>query len=348
MPIPLIHCTDIYHPHADPDDHWDLATAYALTKAGHADLRAVIFDDRQNERLKDLPSAGDPAIQAVAQMNHITGLAVPGVAGSPVSLRDIADDQSDLDVTDRAAADLILRVLEDAAEPVSITIVGSARDVAIAGNRAPELFEKKCRGIYPVIGTGTTDPDKGANSDHNLLLDTPAFRALFEIPCPVYWTPCVETFIPGKWIIDPQQYSCCWLFRQDEILPHLSPRVQNYFLYALTPEADNRWQRYLAREVDGEKLAKVGEQPRHMWSTAPLMHAAGMSVRNDGTMIPLEQANGDAVFGYERVRVQTFEKGIESWALAADAKNRFIFENKDLAQYPLAMTQALKQLLCGL
>ena len=27
---PVIHATDLYHFHCDPDDHWDLATIYAL------------------------------------------------------------------------------------------------------------------------------------------------------------------------------------------------------------------------------------------------------------------------------------------------------------------------------
>ena len=29
-----IHITDIFHPHGDPDDHYDLALAFALHKAG--------------------------------------------------------------------------------------------------------------------------------------------------------------------------------------------------------------------------------------------------------------------------------------------------------------------------
>ena len=32
--IPMIHATDLYHIHCDPDDHWDLATVYALAYSG--------------------------------------------------------------------------------------------------------------------------------------------------------------------------------------------------------------------------------------------------------------------------------------------------------------------------
>lgn len=30
MPVPLIHQTDLFRPHFDPDDHWDLACVFAL------------------------------------------------------------------------------------------------------------------------------------------------------------------------------------------------------------------------------------------------------------------------------------------------------------------------------
>ena len=38
MPVPVIHQTDIFHHHADPDDHWDLACQYALSYLDHTDL----------------------------------------------------------------------------------------------------------------------------------------------------------------------------------------------------------------------------------------------------------------------------------------------------------------------
>src|SRR5258705_13876458 len=31
---PLVHVTDLFRPHDDPDDHWDLATVYALARRG--------------------------------------------------------------------------------------------------------------------------------------------------------------------------------------------------------------------------------------------------------------------------------------------------------------------------
>src|SRR5260221_12501580 len=35
---PLVHVTDLFRPHDDPDNPWDLPTVYALTFRGHLDL----------------------------------------------------------------------------------------------------------------------------------------------------------------------------------------------------------------------------------------------------------------------------------------------------------------------
>src|SRR5579872_7145237 len=42
--VPLIHCTDLFHPPGDPDDHVDLATVFALPPF---DVRAIILDQGQ-------------------------------------------------------------------------------------------------------------------------------------------------------------------------------------------------------------------------------------------------------------------------------------------------------------
>ena len=76
-PVPMIHATDLFRPHNDPDDHWDLACVYALAARNLVDLRAVMIDYPQPER------GNDPDVLAVAQMNHLTGLAAPIMVGSP-------------------------------------------------------------------------------------------------------------------------------------------------------------------------------------------------------------------------------------------------------------------------
>ena len=57
----FIHQTDLFHPHGDPDDHWDLATVFALAGQGQLNLRGIVIDYPPPHR------AGDPATLAVAQ-----------------------------------------------------------------------------------------------------------------------------------------------------------------------------------------------------------------------------------------------------------------------------------------
>lgn len=39
-----IHMTDIFHPHGDPDDHYDLALVFALHKAGLLNVERILMD----------------------------------------------------------------------------------------------------------------------------------------------------------------------------------------------------------------------------------------------------------------------------------------------------------------
>ena len=50
---PMIHAADLYHYHCDPDDHWDLASIYALAYAGLAEN-----GDLTNEVFIQLDGAG--------------------------------------------------------------------------------------------------------------------------------------------------------------------------------------------------------------------------------------------------------------------------------------------------
>ena len=44
--IPVIYCSDLFHPHDDPDDHFDLACMYAIPEF---DIKAVILDQGKKQ-----------------------------------------------------------------------------------------------------------------------------------------------------------------------------------------------------------------------------------------------------------------------------------------------------------
>lgn len=223
----FIHQTDIFHPHGDPDDHWDLASVYALASKGKLDLGGVMFDYPPPNRV------GDPALLAMAQLGHLTGITgIPFAIGSMSPMRHRRDVQDDLDPRNRAAAEWLCRILENASEPVAINIVGSCTDVALAGLLRPDLFQEKCSAVY--LNAGAAHPGVEGELEYNVRLNPSSYAAIFDLPCPVYWCPCWhqtemrEVGANGTW----------FSFVQEEIFTCLSEPLCNFFLYMLSRSSD--------------------------------------------------------------------------------------------------------------
>jgi len=336
--IPVIHVTDLHRPHVDPDDHWDLACVFALAHAGDIDLKAVVIDYPPAKR-----ESCNPDIAAVAQMNRITGLSVPVVAGSPYPMKSRNDVQPQASSPDHHGVRTILEVLWKAERPVVIHITGCCRDVALAGRKAPALFADKCAGVYLNAGTGIS----GGRLEYNVALGKAAYAAIFDLPCPLYWMPCFEGDVPED---KPEQrgFGTHYVFHQAEILPDLSPRTQNFFLSMFERRTDHNWLRYLRQEPDSELLAEFSAKDRHMWCTAGFLHAAGYTVGPDGAIRQRSKAGDRSVCAFEGVSVTCGDDGVTTWRPEPNSRNRFIFHVRDAQNYPTAMTKAMKSLLTKL
>lgn len=343
MAVPMLHQTDLFHPHADPDDHWDLACIYALAYGGEIELKGILIDFAPEMR----EGPGDPDMFAVCQMNAITGLTVPAAVGTakPMSARD--DTQADAPEAALAGANLVLNTLRDARDPVIINIVGSCRDVALAGKRAPALFSEKCAGIYLNAGTGSPIRERAAHYEYNVSLNASAYAAIFDLPCPIYWMPCFEEMTAAE-ERRVMEFGTFYKFRQDAILPYLSPQVENYFLYMLDRSPDFHWLRYLHRPVTPELLAEYGALYRNMWCTGGFLHAVGKTVQADGNIVALGQAAANPVFSFDPIQVTCDDRGVTTWQMGEQAPPRFIFHVRDMDRYEPAMTQAMKTLLSSL
>ena len=142
--IPVIYSTDLLHPHDDPDDHYDLATLFALPEL---DVRGIVLDlgERQQQRM------GRPPVE---QILHLAGRRVPYVMGinRPLSTRD--DRAADVPQEFQGGIELILSTLRESKEKVVLFTTGSLRDVAAAFNREPELLRAKVRALYFNAGNG--------------------------------------------------------------------------------------------------------------------------------------------------------------------------------------------------
>jgi hypothetical protein len=340
MSRPVFHQTDIFHPHADPDDHWDLACNYALAKRGDIELQGIMIDYP--------PWAGDPALAAVAQLNFITGLAVPVVVGSSQSMSSRTDAQPGVDPATHGAANFLLNVLRQSAEPVVINIVGSCRDIALAGLKDPGLFEQKCAAIYLNAGTGSPKKEKAAEIEYNVQRNPASYVAIFDLPCPVYWMPCWDEVALTVAERKVMEWGTHYRFKQSDILEQLSPVMQNYFIYALERSSNQNWLRCLLEPVDAVLLQKYGALERSMWSTASFLHGAGYTVDTAGNIVARAAAGGNAVFRFEPVSITCEDSGITTWKLDAGSTRRFKFHVLELEKYQQAMTTAMRSLLSGL
>ena len=346
--VPMIHATDLFRPPDDPDDHWDLASVYALAYRGLVELKAILIDHPVRRH------GNDPDVLAVAQMNYLTGLCVPCAVGPSKRFSSRKDKLADSAPAEVAAIDFLLSLLRDAKGPVLINITGSCRTVAAAGNRDPELFAKKCAAIYLNAGVGSPDPAKAAQREYNVGLDPLAYAAIFDLPCPVYWLPCFEDLgerLPdGGWPV--RQFGSYYRFRHEQIMPHLSDRVANFFTFMYRggrtrkqgwPGA-TRWLQHLSGPRDRDEEARVAKSWRNMWCTAGFLHAAELTVTRAGKLASRDN-QGEAVFEFVPVQVTCSDRGVTTWRLSHRPTNRFILRVRDTASYGSAMTEGLKELL---
>lgn len=269
---PVILVSDLMRPFDDPDDHWDLATAFALAYSGAIDLKGMIIDSPENEAYIERKN---PDVAAVAMLNYITGLHVPVVSGSPYPLKDKADKQEYALIKDMGGVNLIHDILSESREKVRIIITGSSRDVAIALNRFPRLFEDKCSGIYLNAGFGHDDnPYERSRPEWNTKLDMQACHAIFRANCPIYWLPCNVSH---------------YLLLHRDITPLLSENMKKFFTFMYEKRPAENWYQYIQNPLDETMLNSLKDKYRSMFCTIGFLHASVTNKTNHNkaaTLVP--------------------------------------------------------------
>ena len=334
-PLPLLHVTDLFHPHGDPDDHFDLAVTYALARRGHFDLNGVVVDYPPGFR------PGDPAVVAVAQMNRLAGYSVPVAIGTSLRLKSRRDALPDAPPQETAAVRFILAQLRASPRPVALVCVGNAADIVAAALREPDLFREKCAGVYLNSGAANDNPEKPGELEFNVNLDPAAYAAMFDLPCPLYWFPCWHVVERHESGADGSYYR----MPHREALADLSPGAANYFGYMFWRSADPKWLRAMEKPpADAGAWAKILDGQRNMWSTASQLVAAGLTVTKDGAIVPATEAGDKAVFTVTPVEVTCTDEGRTTWTRTDKPTGRWMLRVTDPARYPAAMTKAVAAL----
>lgn len=327
--IPILYSTDLLHPHDDPDDHYDLASLFAMSEL---DVRGIVLDlgDRQVERCGKV---------ALEQMFKITGRRAPWAIGLSKPLKNLNDDACDQPKEFQGGVELILSELQRTREPVIMFTTGSCRDVAAAFNRQPDLLRRKVRALYINIGRGPNE----TQDEWNVKLDRAAYLRLFESGLPLFWCPCFGT----------RGYQTLFVVEQSKVVGSCIPAVQNYFVYCLSKSR--------ADPVDflksGPHALPTG--PRNMWCTAPLLHAAGRQIYecapSEYVALPPEKASGITpsgkaikVFEFEPVRAELRGTASDPFVTHAVADpNARVFRAVH-AEYTTIMASCLQHLLANL
>jgi hypothetical protein len=315
--IPVIYCTDLFHPHEDPDDHFDLASIYALREL---DVKAIVLDQgaRQQRQPGSIP---------VLQINRITGRQVPAAPGLAQPLASPTDKALDQAAEYQGGVGIILKTLRDSSEPVRIAAVGSVRDVVAAFNREPALFRARVDRLLVFIGEAS-DPKF---REYNVGLDPHAYVGLMRSGLPVWWVPC---FDGGLW--QNRGHASFWKASHRDVLKDVSPALTQYFIYALEHERADPLA-FLAQPVDVARRAKLLAGERNFWCTALFSVLAW----------PVSQT-GEDLFGFAPVEVNVGDDATVRYATGPGAQKVMRFEIRDPAHYAAEMTRRTTRLLRSL
>jgi hypothetical protein len=335
--IPVVYCTDLFHPHDDPDDHFDLATLYAIPEL---DLKGIVLDqgEKQLQRPGRIP---------VSQMNRLTGRNVPVAIGLAQRLSSPNDKAVGQQPQFQAGVRLILRALREARAPVMIATVGSVRDVVAAFNREPELFRAKAGKLLVFIGEASNTNFV----EYNVELDPQAYAGLMRSGLPVYWVPC---FDGGLW--QNRGHASFWRAKHEDLLRRAAPALVQYFVYALEKETADPLA-FLSAPVDPARRERLFAGTRSLWCTAIFGVLADRSVARLGDNYASVRRGREAgpsgavpgeVFGFSEVELSITDTGIIHYGQSQAARKVMRFEVRDRANYAQAMSAATADLLAHL
>lgn len=344
-PTPVIHLTDLYCPPEDPDDTLDLATLHALPDV---EIRAVVLDatTRHLRARRDGGAniAREPGLATVLQLQHLTGRCYPVATGPADPLRDETDQCRDRRLGEQAGIELILQVLRTADEPVVISVVSSLRPLVAAYNREPDLCRAKIDRV--LLNAGNAAP--GPGGEWNVQLDPHAYAAVWKTGLRIDWYPCGAA--GGSFATD--EHNTHWSADLGALLGDLPAPLRAWLQYSFGGSGRGDLLRSLHELGEGEAWAMLLAGRRHMWSTAALAAAAGLTARRSAAGWRFLPARGDGedLFTMQPVHVEATGSDI-CWRAAEHETPVRLFRRRvghDAVDHDRAMTEALHDLLDGL
>ncbi len=376
--IPVIDCTDLYHPHQDVGDNFDILAPFAMEEI---DLRAVILDVTEHfrrlpeERVVQNPNlfgtdpgGRDPGFIPITQCNYMFNRHVPAAVSPFEPLKSPEDQARDVPDFQQQGIELFLETLRAAEEPVDVLVFCSCRTVAAALNREPELLKRKVRRLHLSIGTSTGDmfdwtwpskvgvppaPGSVGYVDWNVTLDPHAYVRLLRSELPMSLYPCSTENGPlelGRHNTYFRMMSLAWILQ-------MQPRLRNYLAYAFTKSTRLDFLRALDGPCPPDAQAFFKNAKKHrVWETAIWLEVSGRKLvrRADGTcrIVRAEEMRpGDAVVPGQQQNcrlTRVDDTGRFAFELADTDDRVTIFDRgEDLLGYETAASEAVPHWYCG-
>ncbi len=285
---PIVVVTDCYHPYQDPGDNLDLINGYSNPDV---DLKAVILDitdafrkDTANHAVlwKDPRGPREAGLIPVSQMNYIFDKNIPFAIGPLTSMTSEEDKMEYIPQYEQAGVQLLLDILRSADQPIDVLSFGSARILAVAYNREPELMRTKINQIHLSAGTASKDyetgSDLGANmisgGEWNVALDVYAFTRILRSDLPVAIYPCAGK--DGGYVKDVN--NSYWELKDMSFLKRMDCPLQNYLDYALNKKLAFDFLQQMDQGCAFAKEDRPLPETFHIWETAVWQHVTGKDI----------------------------------------------------------------------
>jgi hypothetical protein len=270
----------------------------------------------------------EPGFTPVTELAHMMGRDIPVVAGPSSPLTSTDDGAWTAPDDKQAGIEFILNTLRDSEDKVVISVVGSARSLAAAFNRNPELLLDKVDRVLMNAGSS------GPYLEWNVYLDPYAYISVMRSGLPVDWYPCASSQGP----FDCTTHNTYWQTTNHSLIDGLPVAYQDWFAKGLRTRAGSREWEVVCRE------------PRNMWSTASLVMTAGRCLAKTPTgWAFVRREEGDVTdrvrWSMEPVGVVINDDASTRWT-PVDAGNRRIrMFTRKTPDNPEAMAEALNRLL---
>lgn len=346
-PVPVITVTDLYHPPEDPGDNFDLVMPYGLDRV---DLRAIILDASTEKResvregVPGYPGPRDPGIIPIAQLNAIFGRRVPWGISPIARMRSLDDPMLDLPRFQQEGPELLMDTLRASSEPVHIMSFGSARPIAVAFNRDPDLLREKVARIHLSAGSTTLD-----YLEWNIYLDPLAARRVVGSGLPLSLYPCADAI--DCFSLDPR--NTVWWLEDLAWIETLHPAIRRYLHYGLGGSTRIDFLRALDEDAPADVVARVSARRHAVWETAAWLEVSGSDLvrhpEGDHEIVARDEVlPGDTVLtgAQDACEATPHPSGLYTFRPLPDGtpSTTTIFRRGDPLEYERAMQEALPRL----